>query len=91
MIPLLPLLGALVSLYILLIVVRSLLSWVPNLRYKYRSAATWLEKITDPVLRPCQRLVPPSKTGGIDFSPVIAILGIRFIWQMLLQFILGGR
>ncbi|MHB1455912.1 MAG: YggT family protein [Armatimonadota bacterium] len=81
----------LIRLYIILIVVRSLLSWFPSARYKYRSAVMWLEKVTDPPLLLCRRLLPPSKTGGMDFSPIIAILGIQFIWQFLANILIGGR
>jgi uncharacterized protein YggT (Ycf19 family) len=39
----------------------------------------------------CRRLLPPSKTGGMDLSPMIAMLGIQFIWKILLSVLVGGR
>jgi YggT family protein len=36
-----------------------------------------LERVTDPVLRPIQRVVP--SLGGIDFSPVVAWLALTVI------------
>ncbi len=38
---------------------------------------TMLERVTDPILRPIQRVVPP--LGGIDFSPVVAWLALEVI------------
>ncbi|HEY9723231.1 MAG TPA: YggT family protein [Oscillatoriaceae cyanobacterium] len=39
--------------------------------------------MTDPILRPFQRLLPP--TGGLDFSPIIAILAIQLLVPILVQ------
>ncbi|MHB1001258.1 MAG: YggT family protein [Armatimonadota bacterium] len=83
------LLDRLVSIYILLIIIRAVLSWFPGARYKYRSAVRWLEKITDPALVPFQRLLPPRSTGGLDLSPLLAVLAIQFIWRFILTIIYG--
>jgi len=42
-----------------------------------------LNKITDPVLVPIRRLLPPM--GGFDFSVLIVILFIRFVLIRLVQ------
>lgn len=80
-----------VSIYIMMIFISALLSWFPRIRYRYRSAVIWLERVTNPVLNLCRRLLPPSKTGGMDLSPMIAILGIQFIWRILISVLVGGR
>jgi len=41
-----------------------------------------LYKITEPVLKPCQRLIPPM--GGFDLSPMVALLGLQVIKMLLL-------
>lgn len=89
--PFLWLLDKIVQIYIMLIILGAFLSWFPNVRYRYRSAVILLEKITNPVLLPCRKLLPSSKTGGIDLSPFIAILGIQFIWQLLNSVLFGGK
>ena len=38
-----------------------------------------LSRVTEPVLKPLRRLLPPSATGGIDVSPILAILLIHFV------------
>ncbi|PCI65807.1 MAG: YggT family protein [Piscirickettsiaceae bacterium] len=41
-----------------------------------------LHKITEPVLRPCQRFIPP--IGGLDLSPMAALLGLQVLKMLLL-------
>ncbi len=41
----------------------------------------FLERITEPVLMPVRRVIPP--IGGIDISPVILILLITFLEQLI--------
>jgi YggT family protein len=40
-----------------------------------------LEKITAPIYRPIRRVLPDF--GGIDFSPVVVLLGIMVIQRLL--------
>jgi YggT family protein len=70
------------------IILNAILSWlvafdVINLRNRVMySIAHFLDAVTRPVLRPFQRFVPV--LGGVDISPIIALLvltGIqRFLW-----------
>jgi len=39
--------------------------------------------LTEPVLKPFRRIIPPYKLGGIDLSPIFAILLILFIDNFL--------
>ena len=61
--------------YSLLILIRVLLSWVgmtsPQ-RWLGHPAVHLLKQVTDPVIRPLQRVIPP--IGGLDFSPVVALI-----------------
>ena len=66
------LLGKLISLYEIALLIRIVLSWVPH--NPYNQAIQFLYKITDPVLNPVRKLIPPIK--GIDFSPVIVFIGL---------------
>jgi YggT family protein len=63
------------------VLIRVLLSWIrvnPN-----NPVVQILYQITDPVLKPFQRIIPPM--GGLDFSPIAAY----FVLQFLQQFIQG--
>ncbi len=69
------LLGKLIGLYEIAILVRIVLSWVPH--NPYNQAIQFLYKITNPVLNPVRKLIPPFK--GIDFSPVVVFFGLSII------------
>jgi YggT family protein len=60
------------------IIIAVLISWVsPDPR---NPIVRFLWGVTEPLFRPFRRLVPPSRTGGIDISPlfVLAIIyGVR--------------
>lgn len=74
---LLQLVLTLLSLYTWVIIIRALISWVsPDPR---NPIVQLLAKITEPVLGPLRRLVPPRMTGNIDVSPILAILLIQLI------------
>lgn len=69
------LLSVVLTVYMWIVVVRTLISWVsPN---PYNPVVQFLSKITDPALSYIRRLIPVY-FGGIDFSPVILILVIIF-------------
>ncbi len=80
-----------ISVLIIVIVIDALLSWAPRFRYRYREVTRIIETITDPILAPFRRLVPPMKTGGIDISPVLAIIALQIIDSIIQGLLLGSR
>ena len=73
------------SLYMWVIIGRAVISWVnPD---PYNPIVRFLNSITEPVLYPIRRRLPVH-LGGIDFSPVIVILGIIFVQSFLVQSLL---
>jgi YggT family protein len=69
-------LGVVLNIYMWVIIIRALLSWVnPD---PYNPIVQFLTRITEPVLRPLRKLVPAWKLG-IDLSPLIAIMIIYFL------------
>lgn len=81
------LLGTLLQIYGFVILARLLLSWVPDMVDPYHPAVQFLHQITDPVLEPARRLVPP--IGMIDISATVVLLIIWFLADMVSQ--LGSR
>ena len=67
----------LLTLYIWVMLFRVILSWVhvPSL-YQVKVI---LHRLTEPVLSPIRRFVPPYRFGGLDISPIIAFLLILFV------------
>lgn len=74
------LLNVLLAVYELLFILRALTSWIRLDPYS-NPIARFLYIATEPVLEPLRNLLPP--TGGIDFSPMIAIVGIIALQQLL--------
>jgi YggT family protein len=75
-------LGWLLNLYSWVIIAAALITWVsPDPR---NPVVLFLRQITEPVLAPIRRLLPPWRTGGLDFSPLIAIIAIQFVERVVL-------
>jgi YggT family protein len=75
-------LDVVLNIYMWIIIIRALISWVnPD---PYNRIVQVLTKMTEPVLRPIRKLVPPYSVG-IDFSPLIAILIILFLQYALIN------
>jgi YggT family protein len=64
----------------LLILVRVLMSWIPNLDPS-NPLVRLIHQLTDPILEPARRLIPP--IGGLDLSPLIVLLVIDFVIRPL--------
>lgn len=72
----------LLEIYMWVIIIRALISWVnPD---PYNPIVRALTGLTEPVLRPIRKLVPPYKIG-IDLSPLIAVLIIIFLQFALIN------
>ncbi|ACK66529.1 protein of unknown function YGGT [Rippkaea orientalis PCC 8801] len=71
-----------INIYLLLIFIRILLSWFQTAEWAY-SAMAFLSPITDPYLNIFRSIIPP--LGGLDLSPILAILALQFISSMLTQ------
>jgi YggT family protein len=65
-------------LYTILIFVQAILSFVPGARSPVTAV---LGALCDPVLRPIRRILPV--VGGLDFSPLVAILGLTALRILL--------
>ncbi len=61
--------------YMLIIIIRALISWVnPD---PYNPIVSFLYRLTEPVLRYARRIIPP--IGGIDLSPILVFVIIYFL------------
>jgi len=75
-------LDVVLNIYMWVIIIRALISWVnPD---PYNQIVQILAKMTEPVLRPIRKLVPPHKVG-IDLSPLIAVLAVVFLQYALID------
>jgi YggT family protein len=80
--------GILLTMLQRLIIAAALVTWVspdprnPIVQFLFRS--------TEWILRPCRKILPPRWTGGIDFSPILAILLIVIVKQLVIGLLLGA-
>lgn len=72
-----------VSAYTYVIFARVILSWIriPSL-YPVAKIAY---KLTEPLLKPIRRYVPPHKMGGLDVSPMILLIILMFINSFVIR------
>jgi YggT family protein len=69
---------ALFLVYMILIFVRILLSWIPRIPYNpvLSAVINFVHEVTDPYLNLFRRVLPPVGGGGfaLDLSPIIAVI-----------------
>lgn len=77
----------LLQLLIWVIIIQAVLSWlvafnVVNMRNRFvATVVDGLDRLLSPILAPVRRRMPD--LGGIDFSPLVVILGIVLVQQLL--------
>lgn len=67
--------------YYALIILRILMSWIPNINW-YQQPTKAIREVTDLWLDIFRRLIPSA--GGLDFSPIIAILVLQIIQRVVI-------
>jgi YggT family protein len=76
------------------IIISAIMSWltafnVINLRNSaVAGIQRVLETLTAPVLAPLQRIIPP--IGGLDITPIFALLILQGVQRYILPALLGG-
>jgi YggT family protein len=74
------LIGLFLNVLLFSILIQVIISWVnPG---TYNPAISLLYSVTEPVLGPCRRLIPP--ISGLDLSPLVALIAIQLAKMLLL-------
>nr|WP_290669809.1 YggT family protein [Ardenticatena sp.] len=84
------LINTIFDLIYLAILLRILISWLPALGVRidpYNPIVRVLYQITDPILEPFRRIIPP--IGMIDISPIVAILVLQLVQTLLISLFTG--
>jgi YggT family protein len=71
--------------YLLVLVFRAVLSWFPVGSSGMRSVNHWLYVLTEPVVAPLRRVIPP--LGIFDISYMIACLAVYLVTYYVLALI----
>lgn len=73
--------------YTWVVIIRAVITWVnPD---PHNPIVRILYQLTEPVLRPIRKLVPPYKLGGLDLSPLILILLIQLVRSTIVYTVYG--
>jgi YggT family protein len=85
--------AALFLVYIILILIRVLISWIPRMPYNptLRAVLDFITDTTDPYLNLFRRIIPPIGGGGfgLDLSPMIGII-VLFVLRGLVVALIAG-
>jgi YggT family protein len=85
--------GTLVTVYVVLIFIRILMSWIPRMPYNRALSAvmTFVSDVTDPYLRLFRRIVPMVRIGpgAVDLSPMLATIVLIIVGRILTAVIRG--
>jgi YggT family protein len=74
------LVAQLLNLYVLVLLVYALVSWVPSIRGRWTE---YVAMLVEPVLTPVRRVIPP--LGGLDLSFLVVILVLQFVVRLAEQ------
>jgi len=74
------------KLYILVMIVYAVVSWVPSIRGRW---SDYVAMLVEPVLVPVRRVIPP--IGGIDISFLIVFIILQFVMRMISNVIATGQ
>lgn len=70
----------LINILLVSIVVQAILSWInPG---TYTPVSSLLYSLTNPILKPIQRIIPP--LSGIDLSPLFAVIGLQVVRMLIM-------
>jgi YggT family protein len=85
--------NTLLWIYTVLILIRILLTWVPNLpeNIALRTVVGFVEDVTEPYLALWRRIIPPLRGGFglIDISPIVAIIALGIVGGIVVNLIHG--
>jgi len=65
-------------LFMFAIIIRVVLSWISPYGLRNNPAGDLLVSLTEPLLRPARRWIPPLG-GGLDLSPIAVLLGLQLL------------
>lgn len=85
--------NTLVLVYLVLIFIRILMSWIPRMPYNRYLAAflKFVTDVTDPYLNLFRRILPPVRMGpgALDLSPIVATFVLIIVGTIVVNIIEG--
>lgn len=85
--------GTLVYVYLILIFIRILMSWLPRVPYNrvLDIFLTFVRDVVDPYLNLFRRMIPMARVGpaAIDFSPILGSFVLIIVGRIVVNLIAG--
>ncbi len=69
------------------IIARAFISWVPV--DPYNPAVRFLDQITEPIIGPLRRVIPPIG-GAIDITPIVALVLLAIVQRIVIGALLSA-
>ena len=86
-------LRTLLTIYIVLIFIRILMSWFTRIPYnRYLDAfLKFVREVTDPYLNLFRRIIPPIRLGpgALDLSPIVGVLVLSIVGGIIINLVRG--
>jgi YggT family protein len=83
----------LVLVYLVLIFIRIIMSWIPRIPYNrvLNAVLTFVSDVTDPYLNLFRRFIPPLRMGpgALDLSPIVATFVLLIVGGLVSGIIRG--
>ncbi len=76
------LLARVLQIYTFILLIRILITWIPNLD-PHHPIVQLLFQVTEPVLEPARKIIPP--IGMIDISPIVVFIILGILQDLLVQ------
>lgn len=87
------LIGTAINIYIFVIILHVAVSWLIVFKVlnadnpQAQNLIRLLKKLTDPVMKPVQKYVPP--IGGIDITPIVVIIALQLLNSLLVSLLVS--
>jgi YggT family protein len=85
--------NVLITVYVVLIFIRILITWIPRIPYNrvLRAVITFVSDVTDPYLNLFRRFIPPVRLGpgALDLSPIVAVFVLFIVGGLVVALIRG--
>jgi YggT family protein len=75
-----------IEIYLFILLARIILSWIPiSTTSPFHTVVRVLSALTDPVIRPIRKVLPPIPIGGvgIDLAPLIVLIVAEVLIRVL--------
>ena len=86
-------LNTLLVVYLVLIFIRVLMSWIPRMPYNraLNAVLEFVKDVTDPYLNLFRRILPPVRLGpgALDLSPIVATIVLLVVGGLIVSAVHG--